>query len=306
LFGRDRGPQHFIAKRLLSEYVVVHRPLGSDMPKQKKLSRYFDLDGGKRARRYTAMPYGHYKEEVYPIFGEILDGMGDDIRVLDIGAGPAHLAYEFYKRRPRSNVHFTLMDACQSFLEIAAERLGTMGFKPELHQFDFNDNDWWDGLGKFDAIVSNNAIFNLTPELLPDFYKTLYRLLNDNGIVLNQQSLDFDTKGFKEALSGCPPALSALKLLTAEETQRMERLKAEAASEQATEEKRIAAEAERLATLGYKIEDSGGYLSIHVPASQHIALMNEAGFCADSIWRKMEFVILAGIKGKPFARNLPP
>jgi SAM-dependent methyltransferase len=273
------------------------------MPATQTLSAWFDLDGGKRARRYTALPYGHYKEEIYPLFGEILDGMGDGIRVLDIGAGPGHLAYEFYKARPRSKVQFALMEFTGWFLAFAEERLGAMGFNPELFQRDFNSPDWNEGLGQFDAIVSNNAVFNLKPELMGEFYGKVHGLLKDNGILLNQQSLGYETAGFKEAIKNFPPALSPLKLMSAEDIQRAERLKAEGAREQAEEEKRIAAEGERLKAQGYTIDHGCGYLSLHVPASEHIRCLNAAGFSADCIWRKMEFVVLAGIKGTPSHQN---
>jgi hypothetical protein len=48
-----------------------------------------------------------------------------------------------------------------------------------------------------------------------------------------------------------------------------------------------------------------GYASIHIPASTHVRYLCEAGFQADVIWRKMEFVILAGIKGAPFRAQHP-
>ena len=78
----------------------------------------WDVDGGAAAESYAGMPYGHYKSEVYPLFGAILDAFGDDVRVLDIGAGPGHLAVEFYKQRRRSRTRFALLDVGKAISSI--------------------------------------------------------------------------------------------------------------------------------------------------------------------------------------------
>ena len=78
----------------------------------------WDADGGEAARCYAEKPYGHYKEEVYPLFAGILDGLGDGVRVLDVGAGPGHMAFEFYKARPGSQLRFALL----SFAEVMSPK----------------------------------------------------------------------------------------------------------------------------------------------------------------------------------------
>jgi SAM-dependent methyltransferase len=269
---------------------------------EKKISSYWDLDGGKRARQYASRPYGHYKEEIYPAFAQVLDGLGDGIRVLDIGAGPGHFSYEFYKTRPKSNTRFALLELGGALLEIAQERMKQLGKSAEYFQRSYNSPDWIDGLGKFDAIVSNNSIFNLYPELLPDFYAKVYGLLNENGVLLNQQSFAFETTGFKEALKNFPPAFSSLAVMSADDIARTKKISDEARADEAIEKRKIEERMEAARREGIEFLDGSGagYASLHIPASKHIEYLNAAGFTADCIWRKLEFAVLLGIKGKPF------
>jgi len=64
--------------------------------KKRKLLSSMDVGGG--AEFYASRPYEHYKFEVYPLFTDILQTLPAGSRVLDIGAGPGHLQYEFFNR----------------------------------------------------------------------------------------------------------------------------------------------------------------------------------------------------------------
>jgi hypothetical protein len=52
------------------------------------------IDVGGWAEHYATRPYGHYKAEVYRLFVDVLRSLGSEIRILDVGAGPGHLARE--------------------------------------------------------------------------------------------------------------------------------------------------------------------------------------------------------------------
>ncbi len=125
----------------------------------------WDADGGEAARCYADKPYGHYKEEVYPLFAGILAGLPGGIRVLDVGAGPGHMAFEFYRARPDSDVKFALLEIGRAMLDIAARRMKGLGFEIECFQRSYNSPGWEEGMGTFDAVVSNNSIFHVRPEL---------------------------------------------------------------------------------------------------------------------------------------------
>jgi cyclopropane fatty-acyl-phospholipid synthase-like methyltransferase len=133
------------------------------------------MDVGDWARHYASRPYGHHKAEVYELFVDILSCLPDGADVLDVGAGPGHLAHEFYGRNPETGVGFVLLDASVEMLKIAAERLA--GRRVETVHRSFNMAGWSDGVGPFDAIVSNNSLFHVHPENLEAFYRTCYGLL---------------------------------------------------------------------------------------------------------------------------------
>ena len=258
----------------------------------------WDADDGEAARCYAEKPYGHYKEEVYPLFASVLAALPDDGRVLDVGAGPGHMAYEFYREHPESGLHFTLVDVGRAMLDIAEERLAALGRTAETFQRDFNRPGWAEGLGTYDAIVSNNAVFHVKPERLGEFYAEVNGLLKADGLVLNQQSCAHEDADFAKALEGFPDALSPLGLLSAEKVEQWEKARPRQKELSAAALEKMRAE---LKSRGATPPPSdGAYANLGLPASAHVPHMQAAGFAAGVIWRKMEFVVLVGIKGRPF------
>ena len=264
----------------------------------------WDADGGKAAQCYAGKPYGHYKEEIYPFYGEVLEALGDGIRVLDVGAGPGHLAFEFYRKRPGSAVRFSLMDGGQAMLDIAKRRVRGLGIEVECFQRDFNLAGWQEGLGKYDAVVSNNAIFNVEPDLLGEFYGILFSLLNEGGLLMNQQSCAYEDADFGRAVKSFPDVLAPSRFMSGEEAERLAAMNAEQRrlNEEALEKAKE--QADVLRGDGKDVPDvqSAGYANIHLPASVHVSHMRKAGFAAGCIWRKMNFVVLVGVRGDPFGR----
>jgi SAM-dependent methyltransferase len=266
----------------------------------------WDVDGGAAAEGYADLPYGHYKHEVYPLFNAILDAAdasagGAGIRVLDIGAGPGHLAVEFYKQRPQSRTRFALLDVGQAMLDIARRRLAELGFEAQFLVRDFNLLGWHQGLGQFDVIVSNNALFHVSPDELGAFYQAAYGLLSRDGLLLNQQSFAYEQGDFAQAIRGLPCVLDPLAGLDDEERRLLD--------ERVSRHKKLCADAEALRRERLRqVRQTGGqvpqgpppYANLHLPASAHVAHMRAAGFVADCIWRKMEFAVLMGMKGTPF------
>jgi len=142
------------------------------------------------------------------------------------------------------------------------------------------------------------------PEGLAGFYRACFGLLRGDGLLLNQQSFGHEHAGFAEALEGFPDALSPLRLMSAEEAERARQLKAQAETLNAEAARRRDEEIAGLRAAGRTVEDNGpAYASAHLPASTHLARLRDAGFAAGCIWRKMEFAVLAGIKGRPFRKE---
>ncbi|HYF48649.1 MAG TPA: class I SAM-dependent methyltransferase [Planctomycetota bacterium] len=258
------------------------------------VTHLWDMDEGKRARLYAVKGFlEHYKTETYPIISGYLAGLGDNIRVLDIGAGPGNLAYHYFMERPQSNAEFVLLEIGQTMLDVAQERLGFIGKSATCVARDFNDDNWHEGLGSFDAIVSTNALFNLKPERLEGFYALMSRLLKPNGVFLNQQSCGYESEAFKAASKTLPRVIYTEKYLTP--------------AERAITEYGRRMDDKLRRELSEKLKDQnvsapGGYFSLHIPASQHIAYLQKAGFVAETIWRKMEFVIFLALKGTLYSR----
>ncbi len=193
------------------------------------------------------------------------------------------------------------MDEGRAMLDIAARRIRELGFEIECFQRSYNSPGWEEGMGTFDAVVSNNSIFHVRPELLSGFYAILHGILNENGLLLNQQSFAYEHPDFKDALAGFPDALSPRRLLSEEDIEKAARLGVRQGHLNAAAEEKREKEVERLRAEGHEVEEEEpAYANLHLPATGHVACMRDAGFAAGCIWRKMEFGVLVGIKGRPF------
>lgn len=263
-----------------------------------KLISKFDLNDGELARCYDSLPYGYYKEEVYPMFSEILNKIGDGIRVLDIGAGSGHLAFEFYKQRPNSKTRFVLMDSSYMLLCIAKERLESLGFHVEIFHRNYNYSQWEKDLGKYDAIISNNSLFHLKTTLVAQFYDTLYGLLKTNALLLNQQA--FNPNPLKKSFKAFYSILGFERFMSEEDKLRLTEIGDALADIEENERLKFSAEIEQLQAEGWQLDETPSYASLDLSTTQHLEFMRIAGFTSACIWRKMHFAVLAGLKGEPF------
>jgi SAM-dependent methyltransferase len=261
------------------------------------------MDVGGWAEFYAAQPYGHHKHEVYRLFVDILACLRRPLRVLDIGAGPGHLALEFFAAHPTARVRFTLLDSSERMLDIARRRLGSTGFRAEVVHRSFNTTGWDDGLGPFDALVSNNALFHVRPRRLAGFYRACSGLLGDDGILLNQQSFAYEDRispygddSFAAFVRGLPDHILPAAPLPSEPARgRLEREKSRAAH---AHQKAIS-DAEAAGVEFARGQTGYQFLS----EQKHLDLMRRAGFRAGSIWRKREFAVLLGTRGSPRLRG---
>ncbi|MFO8006958.1 MAG: class I SAM-dependent methyltransferase [Candidatus Brocadiia bacterium] len=267
--------------------------MGEDVPS------IWDADDGSAARGYADAPYTHYREEVYPLFGELIAALGAAPRVLDVGAGPGHLAVEFHRAHPDCRGEFVLLDVGRAMLDIARERLEETGLEVSFLVRDFTRDGWARGLGGFEAVVSNNALFHLPPERLRGFYATACGLLADDGLLLNHQTFGRRDEQFAEALEQFPPALAYWREWSEQKRARAERCRRENEELLAAAEERQ--EAMREARGAGPAADELAYAGLHLPAARHLEEMRRAGFAAGCIWRKMDSAVLAGVKGHPFA-----
>lgn len=258
------------------------------------------IDVGEWAKFYASGPYGHFKQEVYALFIDILGLLEDRARVLDVGAGPGNLTFEYFKRFPRRKTIWTLIDGSRKLLEIALERLSRRRDLLTTKVRDLNAPDWDKGLGKFDAVVSNNALFCVKPERLDGFYAGCFARLKRNGLLLNQQTFAWEEGGnpygdslFARTVQSLPCEIMP-KIPGMSESQRRklerERAKARERHAKALEEAKARGE--------YEDDPSASYHWL--TTERHMKSLRKAGFVAGEMWRKREFAVLMGVKGRPF------
>jgi len=247
-------------------------------------------DVAARARFYALAPYAHYKQEVYAYQAMALATLPAGSRVLDLGAGPGHLA-DVYRQRGGPSLHFVLLDQSRELLKIAQETLGDQA--AEYCHRDLNQADWSAGLQPVAAVVSNNALFHLKPARIQAIWTEVAELLEPGGFVLCQQSGLFNDgvhpyqdnpisrflKRMPYAFMPQHPGLMESEVAHLKQLVDLAKLRDQAASD-----------AERAA--GTVADTDYHFLA---PEAQ-LAAMRAAGLVATEIWRKREFSLHLALK----------
>ena len=256
------------------------------------------IDYGGWAEHYASRPYANFKLEVYPLFVDILASLPDGICVLDIGAGPGHLAFEFFKAHRTSTVRFTLLDSSVQLLEIAAIRLASHKHQIKTRHRSIRCRDWDTGFGKFDAIVSNNVPLPVEPEESLAFYRTCFQRLKRNGVFLFQEPCSYLSghhpyggDPFSDFVAALPDGIMPASPAVSRRDQReldMEKRKGIAEHREAI----ARAEADGIV---FPKEQSWQFVTVEV----HLRNLRDAGFAPGCIWKKRESAVLLGTKGRP-------
>jgi SAM-dependent methyltransferase len=271
------------------------RTPAEDQTMDDELPILSDLDFGDWAAHYASRPhYGHFKKEVYPLFIEFINRLPSGSRILDIGAGPGNLEVEFFRKCARTDLSFLLVDSSRDMLRAAVMRLADC--PASALRRSFNMDGWDEGIGEFDLVVSNNAIFNVKPERLDGFYAICHKHLKPGGLLLNQQSFGYVDGESPHSDNPFPEELRAFlrKLmdpnpeLSDEDRQRLDEEMQEA------RKRREAALAEAREQGVETGSDQSGYHFLSV--EHHLKSMREAGLASGCIWRKREFAVLCGLR----------
>jgi ubiquinone/menaquinone biosynthesis C-methylase UbiE len=77
-------------------------------------------------------------------------------RVLELGSGPGFLASKVLSKV--SGLHMTLLDFSEAMHALARQRLGAMIDRVEFLVRSFKNPDWVQGLDRFDAMITNQAV----------------------------------------------------------------------------------------------------------------------------------------------------
>jgi SAM-dependent methyltransferase len=97
---------------------------------------------------------------MFESFGHELRTLGDsNAAVLDLGSGPGCLAASLLDALP--SLRLTLLDFSAPMHDLARARLGPRAARAVFLQRSFKDPDWPQGLGLFDAVITNQAVHEL-------------------------------------------------------------------------------------------------------------------------------------------------
>ena len=80
-------------------------------------------------------------------------------KILELGSGPGFLAEFLLDALP--DLQLTLLDFSSVMHELARARLGSRAHQVRFLHSSFKSPDWYQGLDKFDAVVTNQAVHEL-------------------------------------------------------------------------------------------------------------------------------------------------
>jgi len=80
-------------------------------------------------------------------------------RVLEIGSGPGFLAKHLLEAL--SGISFVLLDFSTAMHQLAMSRLTGLENRIQFIERDFKQEDWYEGLSRFDCVVTHQAVHEL-------------------------------------------------------------------------------------------------------------------------------------------------
>jgi SAM-dependent methyltransferase len=100
------------------------------------------------------------RAEIFQAMGRELLALGNsDLTVLELGSGPGFLAAYLADTLPA--VRLTLLDFSAPMHNLAQARLGPRATRARFVERSFKQPGWSQGLGPFDAVITNQAVHEL-------------------------------------------------------------------------------------------------------------------------------------------------
>ncbi len=101
-----------------------------------------------------------WRVEFFEVFAsEIAAASSISVRVLELGSGPGFLAEHLLKALP--SINYVALDFSSAMHELSAQRLGPLAERVRFEQRNFIDDSWSHGLGKFEFVVTLQAVHEL-------------------------------------------------------------------------------------------------------------------------------------------------
>jgi SAM-dependent methyltransferase len=110
----------------------------------------------------TAMQKRPWRTEFFDAFAlEIQTGaLMHSVRILELGSGPGFLAKHLLDRVSTID-QYVALDFSAAMHQLAVQRLGERASSVEFVERSFLEPNWHDGLGKFDFVVTHQAVHEL-------------------------------------------------------------------------------------------------------------------------------------------------
>jgi SAM-dependent methyltransferase len=120
---------------------------------------------------------------MFASFGHELRALRTDATVLELGSGPGFLAAFLLDTFP--TLRLTLMDFSAPMHDLARDRLGPRAAHVTFLKRNFKDPDWPQGLGPFEAVITNQAVHELRHKRhAPRLHAAVRQVLRPGGVYL--------------------------------------------------------------------------------------------------------------------------
>jgi SAM-dependent methyltransferase len=108
----------------------------------------------------SAMSKRPWRREFFAQFADQIAAAPKKVhRVLEIGSGPGFLARHLLETL--SDISYVLLDFSPAMHELATSRLIGLENRIRFIERDFKQENWYESLGRFDCVVTNQAVHEL-------------------------------------------------------------------------------------------------------------------------------------------------
>jgi len=130
--------------------------MNGDVPSPIDLRRMSDAAEWEQ----SAMSKRPWRTEFFAQFAiQIASAPRSIHRVLEIGSGPGFLAKHLLEAL--SGISYVLLDFSPAMHELARSRLTGLENRIQFIERDFKQEDWYEGLSRFDCVVTHQAVHEL-------------------------------------------------------------------------------------------------------------------------------------------------